>query len=330
MNKIRMILIVFLSFLFLFVVFFFVGFPSEEKNLGWGVNFSQKHATNLGMDWKEAYSALLNELGVRKIKIASYWDLLEPERNVYSFDSLDWKINKAKEKGAKVLLAVGIKTPRWPECHLPEWAQELEEEEQKERILKLVKEIILRYRQEETIWAWQAENEPFFAFGECPWKIDRDFLEKEIALIKENDPLKRPVLVTGTGEFSFWLKPALSGDIVGATLYRKVWMKELNTYFTHFFPPVFYSRRAKIINYFFNKEVICVELQAEPWTPNLIYNSTLEEQKKTMDLEQFRKNVNFAKRTGLKEFYFWGAEWWYWMKKENNRPEIWEEAKKLF
>ena len=32
----------------------------------------------------------------------------------------------------------------------------------------------------------------------------------------------------------------------------------------------------------------------------------------------------------LKEFYLWGAEWWYWMKEKQNKPEIWDEAKKLF
>ena len=49
-----------------------------------------------------------------------------------------------------------------------------------------------------------------------------------------------------------------------------------------------------------------------------------------MNLEQFKKNIEFAKKTGLKEFYLWGAEWWYWMKEKQNKPEIWNEAKKLF
>jgi len=61
-----------------------------------------------------------------------------------------------------------------------------------------------------------------------------------------------------------------------------------------------------------------------------LYDSPLEEQKKTMDLEQFKKNIEFAKKTGLKEFYLWGSEWWYWMKEIQKQPEIWDEAKKLF
>ena len=85
-----------------------------------------------------------------------------------------------------------------------------------------------------------------------------------------------------------------------------------------------------LIKALFGKEVINVEFQAEPWGPTLIYNLPVEEQKKSMDLERFKKNVEFAKKTGLKEFYFWGTEWWYWMKEKQNQPEIWNEAKKLF
>jgi len=41
-----------------------------------------------------------------------------------------------------------------------------------------------------------------------------------------------------------------------------------------------------------------------------------------------KKNIEFAKKTGLKEFYLWGGEWWYWMKEKQGRPELWEEVKK--
>ena len=320
----------FLCLIFLFIAFFFVGLPKETGGIRWGVNFSQEHAEKLGLDWKETYLALLDDLGAKKIKIAVPWDLLEPEQGTFDFKDLDWQIQKAKERGVSVLLAIGMKTPRWPECHIPEWAKGLTEKEQKQRVLKAVEKTVLRYGEEESVWAWQAENEPFFKFGECPWEIDKEFLEKEISLIKEKDSLERPVIVTGSGEFSLWLKPARMGDIAGVTLYRKVWLKELKSYFTHLFPPVFYGRRAKLINWIFDKEVVCVELQAEPWTPSLIYNSTLKEQEKTMDLEQFKKNVNFAKSTGLKEFYFWGGEWWFWLKEKKGKPEIWQTARKMF
>ncbi len=98
----------------------------------------------------------------------------------------------------------------------------------------------------------------------------------------------------------------------------------------YIFPPVFYWRKARIIKKIFNKEVICGELQAEPWSRVLLYDSTIKEQRKTMDLEQFKKNIEFAQKTGLNEFYLWGSEWWYWMKTTQNDSTIWQEAKKLF
>ena len=142
--------------------------------------------------------------------------------------------------------------------------------------------------------------------------------------------LRKQMLELRKDMFSFWTKPARIADIVGVTLYRKVWFKELNRYVSYPFNPVFYARKAKLIDLFFNKEVIGVELQAEPWGPTLLYDSPIEEQVKTMNLEQFKKNIDFARRTGFKEFYLWGAEWWFWLKEIQQDPEIWLEARKLF
>ena len=85
-----------------------------------------------------------------------------------------------------------------------------------------------------------------------------------------------------------------------------------------------------LIKKIFGKNVICIELQGEPWPPKPIYAVPLEEQLKTMNLKEFKQNIEYAKDTGLDKFYFWGVEWWYWMKVEQNQPEIWNEAKALF
>ncbi len=322
-----------LALLIVFLVvfgFFFLGKAPQAEEIKWGVNFSQKHSRDLGLDWRENYLALLDDLDAKYLKIAAHWDLIEPERGRYDFEDLDWQINTAEEKGAKVLLVMGMKTPRWPECHIPKWARELSRQEQEERILKMLEEIILHYRDSEAIYAWQVENEPFFPFGDCPWLHEREFLKQEAELVRELDYQNRPVVISDSGEFSIWFRAARVGDIVGTTMYRKVWFSQMEMYVTYPIPPVFYWRRAWLVNMFFNKEVISVEFQAEPWGPELLYTSPLEEQEKTMNLERFRENVIYAKKTGLSTFYLWGAEWWYWMKVKHNQPEIWEEAKKLF
>jgi len=173
------------------------------------------------------------------------------------------------------------------------------------------------------------ENEPFFPFGKCP-PPDEEFLREEIDLVKSLDDKNRPVVVTESGEFPLWFKAARFGDIVGHTLYKKVWIHQFKIYFTYPFPPVYYARKVWLVDKIFNKKVICVELQAEPWSPVLLYDSTLEEQEKTMNLEKFKRMIEFAKNTGEDTFYLWGAEWWFWMKDTQNQPGIWNEARILF
>jgi hypothetical protein len=301
------------------------------KNIIWGINFSQSQAEYLGLDWRKTYRSILDDLTSKNIKLLTRWDLIEKERGIYRFNDMDWQIKEAEKSKIKLIYVVGMKSGRWPECHLPDWASRLTKKEQQAELLKYIKETVLRYKDSRSIIAWQAENEPLFRFGECPW-YDQNFLKKEVEMIKSLDPT-RPVIVSDSGEQSLWLKAASIGDIVGTTLYRKVWVHIWDNYGFYMdlpFPPKSYWIKAQIIKNLYHKDVINIELQAEPWTPNNFYNTTLEEQEKTMDLEQFIKNINYAKQTGLEEFYLWGAEWWYWLKETQNRPEIWNEAKKIF
>jgi len=76
------------------------------------------------------------------------------------------------------MLSIGMKTPRWPECHLPQWAKNLAKSDQQDQILAMLSTIVQRYHNNSEITSWQVENEPLFRFGECPW-IDEEFLKKK-------------------------------------------------------------------------------------------------------------------------------------------------------
>jgi len=329
-RKTMFLIVILISLFILFIIsFIFIGSAPRAEKISWGVNFSQKQAVLLGLDWRKVYLALLDDLKVKDIKLAAHWDFIENERDKYYFNDLDWQIEEAEKRNVKTLLVIGMKVPCWPECHIPSWAKNLNKEEQQKEILELIEKIVLRYRDSSTIEMWQVENEPFFPFGECPWK-EKKFLEKEINLVKSLDNKKRPIVVSDSGEFSLWVTAARYGDIVGVTMYKKVWFKELKTYISYPFPPVFYWRKAQIIKKFFNKDIICVELQAEPWGPLLLYDLKLEEQEKSMNLERLKYNIEFAEKTGFDKFYLWGAEWWYWLKEKQNKPQIWQEVKKMW
>jgi len=320
--------------------YFFVGRARVAEKIIWGVDFSQMQAQSLKLNWKEIYLAIMDDLGVKNIKIHTQWDWIEGKKNEYYFGDTDWQVQKAEENNVKLIYVLGMKTGRWPECHAPAWTNNISEDQIKLELLKYIKQVVLRYKNNSAITYWQVENEPLLEFGECPaWYYrNDDFLKQEVALVKSLDS-SRQVIVSDSGELNWWFNASRAGDIVGTTMYRKAWVNTSsfgfnfflpNFYATYPIPPIFYSRKAELIKYFFNKDVICVELQAEPWAHKPFYDVPLAEQEKTMNLEQFKNNINYAKKTGLDAFYFWGVEWWYWLKTAQNSPAIWNEAKTLF
>jgi hypothetical protein len=327
-KKIKMGLIILGAVILVLFCYFFVGISKESKSVNWGVNFSQEKAERFGLNWKEVFLAILNDLGARNLKITVNWDYVEGKQGQYFFEDIDWQMKEAEKSNSNVILVIGRKTPGWPECHLPVWAKGQTKGEQQAEILELLTKIVQKYKGSSALRYWQVENEPFFPFGECAWRDDK-FLKKEIELVKSLDP-SRPVIVSDSGELSLWLSAAKFGDAVGVTMYRRAWFGELNSYITYPYPSIFYKRKADLIKLFFNKKVMCIELQAEPWGPEWNYTLPVEEQLKSMDIGIFKNNLKFAKKSGLQDIYLWGSEWWYWMKEKNNQPEFWEEAKNLF
>lgn len=328
---IKIFLLTFTVFFLAFMFYLFFGRTPSQKSITWGVNFSQMQAESLGLDWKKTYLAVLEDLGAKNIKLHTQWDFVEGKKDNFYFNDIDWQINQAQKQGAKLIYVVGMKTGRWPECHLPEWAENLSKQEQQKELLKYVKEIVLKYKNQKSIIYWQVENEPLFRFGECPWH-DKEFLKKEVALVKSLDPT-RQVIISDSGELSLWLNSADIGDVLGVTLYRKAWTPIVGNYgfyWSSIFSPTIYWMKTQLVNQFFNKKVICVELQSEPWTTKPFIEVSLSEQEKLMNLAQFKNNIAYARGTGFDEIYLWGTEWWYWLKEKHQKTEIWEEAKKLF
>lgn len=332
MNKmLKLFFLVLVIVLLLIMADFLARRALRKEKITWGVNFSQMRAESLGLNWKKTYLAVLDDLGAKNIKMLIQWDFVEGKKGEYFFNDIDWQVKEAEKRKAKLIFVVGMKTGRWPECHLPDWAKNLPKEEQQRELLKYVEKVVIRYKNSEAIAMWQAENEPFLRFGECPW-YDRKFVKKEVELIKSIDS-SRQVIVSDSGEYSLWVMAAATGDIAGTTMYKKVWVHitdKYGFYMPLWFPASIYGLKAKIIEKAFGKKVINIELQAEPWVKDVYADISLKEQEKTMDIEQFKKNIAFAKESGLDTFYFWGTEWWYWLKEKQNKPEIWNEARKLF
>src|SRR5574344_2870622 len=80
-----------------------------------GATFSKEFCEDLKLDWKEAYIAMLDDLKVRNLRLPAYWDEIEKEEGAYDFTDLDYMVNQASSRGAKIILVVGRRQPRWPE-----------------------------------------------------------------------------------------------------------------------------------------------------------------------------------------------------------------------
>ncbi len=325
-NPRKKILIIVIFFAVIILTIYFVFIPRRE-DVQYGVTFNKTFAEYLGLDWKETYLAILDDAGVKRVRLSSYWMEVEPQKDVYLFDDLDWQIEEAEKRDVKMIIVLGQKQPRWPECHIPRWAGELKEKERQEELLEIIEKIVERYKDKKNITAWQVENEPFLPFGECP-KLDKDFLDREIDLVHSLD--SRPIIISDSGELGTWYNAAGRADILGTTLYRIVWDKHFG--YVHYpVASISYRIKAAIIMYVTGVDkVIIVELQAEPWGPEAILDTPLDEQFKSMSLEQFRENIEYVRKIEFSEAYLWGAEWWYWLKTEKGDDRIWEEAKEVF
>ena len=314
------------------VVAFFTVLQERDRpaEIQYGVSFNTLYARELGLEPREVFDAILNDLGVRHFRLATHWDMVEPAKDVYDFSEIDYQMSEARRSGADVILGVGRRLPRWPECHVPEWAIDMSWEDQKKEILAYMETVVNRYKDYDNILYWQVENEPYleiFAKEHCG-ELDEDFLDEEIALVKSLDPL-REVLITDSGNLGTWAKPYKKGDLFGTSVYVYLWNPDIGP-FKSLLPPAFYRAKTTLMEILFGKkESLLIELSLEPWLLQPVITTSKEIQLERMDIEKFNEIINFAKKTRFEKQYLWGAEWWYFMN-QHGYEEFWERGKEIF
>jgi hypothetical protein len=321
MSAIVLILVVFCGYAL-------VRFSQDSERFSLGISFSDKYARSLGIDVHAAYTALLDDMGVRRVRLMSYWDEIEPQPGAYDFNELDWEMDQAAQRGAAVSLSIGQRQPRYPECHVPDWATKLSGDDRNARLNDVLKTIIDRYKGRSNLVSYQLENEALnTTFGVCT-RADRNQLQAEFDLVKRLDP-DHPVQMNLSDE---WGLP-LGGphpDIYGFSVYRRYYENHMvHRYWLYPIPSWGHRLRAAIIEAYSGKQAVIHELQAEPWGPSATVGLSFAEQDKSMSKEQLVRNVETARRTGIREADMWGAEWWYWRKQQGDNS-IWNTAKDMF
>jgi len=307
-----------------------LSFRASPAETEYGMTFSVPYAQEIGLDWKETYRAMLSDLDVKHVRIPVYWSLVEPRRGSYNWRDIDFQVEEARGHGATVVLAVGRRVPRWPECHIPEWAKELQWEDEKKEVRAYIEATIERYKDNPAVTMWQVENEPylrFFADDHCG-VLDESFLDEEIALVKSLD--ERPILITDSGNLGYWASAYRRADVFGTSVYLYFWNDTTGAFRT-ILPPAYYRVKANLMNLLFGERpIILSELSLEPWLGAFIQDVPIEEQLERMSIDKFHETIAYAQETSFGMQYLWGVEWWYYMKEKQGHPEFWEAGKALF
>ncbi|MSR85348.1 hypothetical protein EXS71_02845 [Candidatus Uhrbacteria bacterium] len=302
-----------------------ITWPQKQKlNTIYGITWSKPYAESLGINSTEGLRAALDDLHIKNFRIPAYWSEIWIEERLH-WEDLDEQLDLIASRQGKVILSIGAKQPRWPEYWIPNWVTPLPKDERERGQLGYVKAVIKRYDHHPAVIAWQVENESQFPFGTGD-EQSPEFVQQEMQLVRSLST--HPIYTTDSGELSTWLDFRHDIDRLGISVYRVVKNRYIGIWHYWFLPPWFYTAKATLISPWI-KPVYVSEFQMEPWAETPLHITPLDQQFKTFNLAQMQSNFSYAQKMNMPSIYFWGAEWWYWMKIKMNHPEFWEQAKKV-
>lgn len=304
----------------------------SNKPLQLGVTFIPAYAESMGLDPQDTMQHMIDDLGVKNFRLVSYWDQIEPTPNQFDFSQLDWQFAKANAAGARVSLAIGLRQPRWPECHAPKWANvdTTPESSWYPELQAFMASVIARYKDNPALDSYQLENEYFLTvFGECT-NFNRQRLINEYKFVKGLDPVHTVIISRSNNAIGLPVNEP-TPDEFGVSVYKRVWDKTLTKrYFEYPFPAWFYGFLAGAGKIVTGKNMIIHELQAEPWAPDGILGSTPQELDKSLDAKRLENRFKYGEATGIRSIYLWGAEYWYYRKVKLGDDSLWKVAQEQF
>jgi hypothetical protein len=296
-----------------------------------GVSFIPDYAQSLGLNPQQTLDSLFS-IGVRQVRLVSYWSDGEPTPGHYDFSQLDWQFSKAEAAHAKVVLTVGLRQPRWPECHIPTWAATEPVNVWQPQLEAYMQAVVQRYQHSPSLQSYQLENEYFLqGFGSCT-NFDRSRLVSEYNLIKQLDP-HHPIIVGRSNNALGFPVGQPQPDMFSISVYKRVWDAGItHRYLEYPFPAWFYGYIAGVQKIFNHRDMVLGELQAEAWPPNgkTIPETSLAEQNKSLDAKRLQDRIEYGKATGMRQIDLWGAEYWYYRLTVLHDPSLWNVAQQEF
>jgi hypothetical protein len=300
----------------------------SSEPLVYGVSYIADYARYLNVDPKETLLALRDDLNFKRFRLVSYWDNIEKVPGKYDFSELDWQFEKINEVGGEVSLSIGLRQPRWPECHQPSWMDKQPRSVWYPELKKFMTAVVQRYKDNPALVSYQLENEYYLrVFADCG-DPDRQRLIEEFELVKKIDP-NTPIIISLSNNYLGIPVGKPRADQIGVSVYKRVWDKTITKrYFEYPFPSWYYSWRAGMTEIVTGKSSMLHELQAEPWPPMPVPEASIEEQNKSMDAKRLAERIRYGKDTGFRDIDLWGGEWWYWRKIKFNDPSLWNTVKR--
>lgn len=307
---------------------------NKHKNepLVLGASFIPDYAQSFGLDPMQTLTAMIQPasqggLGLKQIRLVSYWSDIESTPGQYDFSQLDQEFALANKYGVKVSLSIGLRQPRWPECHPPSWldVQANNENTWVPQLDTFMKAVINRYKTNPALHDYELENEYFLkVFGACT-DFSRQRLINEFNLVKATDP-HHTVIVSRSDNWVGIPVGQPTPDEFAVSVYKRVWDATFtHRYFEYPLPAWFYAALAGSEEILSGRDMIIHELQAEPWTPKglQITQTSVKEQFKSMDPQRLKSRIAYGEATGMRTIDLWGAEWWYWLKVDKHDSSVW-------
>ncbi|HEY4457667.1 MAG TPA: beta-galactosidase [Pseudonocardiaceae bacterium] len=321
----------------------------ERGSTRLGISFRPRQAETLGLGVEDSLRTLL-AYPFEVIRFGAYWNTIEPAPGKFCPDELDRQIEAAETAGKRIIVCLGaVKTFGYPEFfvpdhHLPQPLREgaLVEPGDQRRLLAAATEfstrVVERYRDRESIIAWQVEHEATDPLGmEHSWRLSTAFARQEVAAVRAADP-SRPIMMNGflptslpVGAQQWWrtrdqgdslVVAKQLADIVGIDFYPRHAVAALGSttmYFDGSRTPWQQYRRRALFAWAARKagrELMVAEGQAEPWETVTNPPNPANEGMRSCLPEHVIENYNqcmgwnHGAPARISAYLFWGAEYW--------------------
>jgi len=322
--------------------------PVPPRGAPLGISFRPLQAEALGLDPKAALTALLR-YPFELIRIAAYWNRLEPAPGVFEPGEFDRVLDAAERAGKRVIVGLGpVKNFGYPEYFVP--GHHLDRPLPEGRLVTpqthprllaagtaFVARMVRRYRDREAITTWQVEHEAADPLGmEHSWRLSEAFVAAEVAAVRDAGP-GRPVLMNGflptstpvalqqrwrTRDQGDSLAVALRlADIVGADVYPRHAVAAagpLSVYLDGGETRRGRRRRERLRDQVAGagRRLMIAEGQAEPWeavaTPPNPAGRAMSSCRPEDLIGNYRAVMDWAvgSRGVIDGYLFWGAEYW--------------------